>query len=78
MCTRPASNCICTTSRRNRAAHGFAQAWIDDGDITAAPIDSTFSLAVSENDQLHAAFARMKSRRTVGKIVFTFDPPQIS
>ena len=45
-------------------------AWFDQGALPTPPIDSAFYL--SREGDLERGFARMKSRRTVGKIVFEF------
>ena len=44
-------------------------AWFDEGKLAPTRIDSTF--VVDSDQSLRDAFSRMKSRRTVGKIILT-------
>jgi hypothetical protein len=50
--------------------------WYDDGDVSHAPLDSTY--AVDSNESLWKAMARMKSRRAVGKIIFALDSKDVT
>ena len=59
--------------RPTRATLSRLALWLDRGDIPVMPIDSSYDIRGADGKaKLDEAFARMKSRRTVGKIVFDF------